>query len=69
MWETFMTRPFHLRGEVRRVGELTTPWPCFMMATTDECATARTADLQGELPKASDALHPNLQATSYPTNL
>lgn len=34
MWETFTTKPYHDSGEVRRIGEITTPWPCFMIATT-----------------------------------
>lgn len=46
MWETFMTRPYHLKGEVRRVGELTTPWPCFMVASTDACVDAHAVALQ-----------------------
>eukprot|EP00696_Hemimastix_kukwesjijk_P011466 gnl/Hemi2/243_TR64_c0_g1_i1.p1 gnl/Hemi2/243_TR64_c0_g1~~gnl/Hemi2/243_TR64_c0_g1_i1.p1 ORF type:complete len:508 (-),score=126.05 gnl/Hemi2/243_TR64_c0_g1_i1:19-1362(-) len=32
MWETFTTKPFHDSGEVKRVGDVTTPWPCFMLA-------------------------------------
>lgn len=34
MWETFTTKPYHDSGEVRRIGEITTPWPCFMIAST-----------------------------------
>ena len=26
MWETFTTKPFHDSGEVKRVGDITTPW-------------------------------------------
>jgi hypothetical protein len=33
LWETFTTKPFHDSGEIRRVGEIVTPWPCFMVAT------------------------------------
>jgi hypothetical protein len=33
LWETFTTKPFHDSGEIRRIGEITTPWPCFMVAT------------------------------------
>ena len=32
MWETFTTKPFHDSGEVKRVGDITTPWPCFLLA-------------------------------------
>ncbi len=29
-----MTKPFHDNGDLRRIGEITTPWPCFMIAST-----------------------------------
>lgn len=32
LWETFTTKPFHDSGEIRRIGDITSPWPCFMMA-------------------------------------
>jgi hypothetical protein len=34
MWETFTTKPYHDSGEIRRIGEITTPWPCFLIAST-----------------------------------
>ena len=36
MWENFTTKPYHDSGEIRRIGEITTPWPCFMMAATKQ---------------------------------
>jgi ABC-type nitrate/sulfonate/bicarbonate transport system substrate-binding protein/cyclopropane fatty-acyl-phospholipid synthase-like methyltransferase len=33
MWESFTTKPFHDSGEVRRIGEIYTPWPCFLLAS------------------------------------
>eukprot|EP01121_Diplochlamys_sp_Union-15-3_P017639 TRINITY_DN6248_c0_g1_i1.p1 TRINITY_DN6248_c0_g1~~TRINITY_DN6248_c0_g1_i1.p1 ORF type:complete len:568 (-),score=83.11 TRINITY_DN6248_c0_g1_i1:63-1766(-) len=33
LWETFTTKPFHDSGEIRRIGDITTPWPCFMIAS------------------------------------
>mmetsp|Transcript_16972 Transcript_16972/g.35220 ORF Transcript_16972/g.35220 Transcript_16972/m.35220 type:complete len:177 (-) Transcript_16972:4579-5109(-) len=33
LWERFMTKPYHDRGELRLIGEVPTPWPCFMVAT------------------------------------
>ncbi|KAI9480406.1 MAG: hypothetical protein EXX96DRAFT_562474 [Benjaminiella poitrasii] len=32
MWETFTTKPYHDAGEVKRIGEITPPWPAFMFA-------------------------------------
>ena len=34
MWEYFMQKPFYDKGEIRRIGEIVTPWPCFMIAST-----------------------------------
>ena len=36
LWEKFMTKPFVDNGEFRRIGETTTPWPCFMIAACNE---------------------------------
>jgi sulfonate transport system substrate-binding protein len=34
MWEYFMQKPFYDKGEIRRIGEIVTPWPCFLIAST-----------------------------------
>jgi ABC-type nitrate/sulfonate/bicarbonate transport system substrate-binding protein len=36
LWEKFMTKPYVDNGEFRRIGETTTPWPCFMIAARNE---------------------------------
>ncbi|MFK7923462.1 MAG: substrate-binding domain-containing protein [Bacteroidia bacterium] len=35
-WEKYTTKPYVDRGSLRRVGEFITPWPCFVVAATDE---------------------------------
>ena len=35
-WEKFTTKPFVDNGTLRRVGEFYTPWPCFVIAATDD---------------------------------
>lgn len=35
MWEKFMTKPYVDKGELRKVGEFPTPWPCFVLVATD----------------------------------
>lgn len=35
-WEKFTTKPYVDAGQLRRVGEYLTPWPCFMIAATQE---------------------------------
>ncbi|WP_371068261.1 hypothetical protein, partial [Salmonella enterica] len=41
-----MTKPYHDSGEVRRIGEIVTPWPWFMMAARRSTIDARLEDLQ-----------------------
>ena len=36
MWEHFTTKPLVDGGTFRRVGDCPTPWPCFVIAATDE---------------------------------
>ena len=35
-WEKYTTKPYVDAGRLRRVGEFVTPWPCFVIAATDE---------------------------------
>lgn len=35
-WEKFTTKPYVDQGLLRRVGEYKTPWPCFVIAATDD---------------------------------
>ena len=35
-WEKFTTKPYVDNGEFRRIGEMTTPWPCFVIAARNE---------------------------------
>ena len=36
MWEHFTTKPLVDQGVFRRIGSITTPWPCFLVAVRDE---------------------------------
>ncbi|CAF0950104.1 unnamed protein product [Adineta steineri] len=46
MWEYFMSKPFYDKGEIRRIGEIITPWPCFMIASTTNIVSERLNDLE-----------------------
>lgn len=35
-WEKFTTKPFVDNGQLRRLGEFVTPWPCFVIAAREE---------------------------------
>lgn len=36
MWEKFMTKPLVDQGVFRNIADCPTPWPCFVIAVTDE---------------------------------
>ena len=35
-WEKYTTKPYVDGGQLRRVGEYVTPWPCFVIAATND---------------------------------
>ncbi|MEL6560703.1 MAG: substrate-binding domain-containing protein [Bacteroidota bacterium] len=35
-WEKFTTKPYVDKGVLKRIGEYPTPWPCFVIAATDD---------------------------------
>lgn len=35
-WEKYTTKPYVDSGQIRRIGEYLTPWPCFVIAATDK---------------------------------
>ncbi|MEM8886974.1 MAG: substrate-binding domain-containing protein [Bacteroidota bacterium] len=46
LWERFSTQPFVDDGIFRRIGEIPTPWPSFMIAVREEVFENRSKDLQ-----------------------
>lgn len=34
-WEKYTTKPYVDSGQLKRIGEFITPWPCFVIAATD----------------------------------
>ena len=55
MWETFTTKPFHDSGEVKRVGDITTPWPCFMVAALRSTIDANLDAIRSTLAAINEA--------------
>lgn len=39
LWEKYTTKPYVDSGELRRIGECPTPWPCFVIAVTQRLLT------------------------------
>jgi sulfonate transport system substrate-binding protein len=45
LWEKFTTQPFVDQGKCRRIDELKTPWPCFVIAARQEVLNTRSDEL------------------------
>ncbi|WP_332910844.1 hypothetical protein [Algoriphagus boritolerans] len=39
LWEKYTTAPMVKNGTMRRIGELPSPWPCFVMVASDKALT------------------------------
>ena len=57
MWETFTTKPFFDNGELRKVGDVPTPWPAFSFV----CPTAWPAGSELDDSVLRDCLFPALR--------
>lgn len=44
-WEKYTTKPYVDNGQLRRLGEYLTPWPCFVIAATDKILNDRPNDV------------------------
>ena len=40
-WEKYTTKPYIHKGLLRRIGEFISPWPCFMIAATNQIIEAK----------------------------
>ena len=43
LWEKFTTKPLVDAGDLRRVGEIPTPWPCFVLSVREAFLTEHAA--------------------------
>ncbi len=50
LWEKYTTQPFVDQGKCKRIGEVLTPWPCFVIAVRTEILQQEAPLLQAILP-------------------
>ena len=65
LWEKYTTQPFVDQGKCKRIGEVYTPWPCFVIAVRNEvldsdhdllkCMLKVVQERASQLKNASDA--------------
>ena len=46
LWEKYTTHPFVEQGKCKCIGEVVTPWPCFVIAVRDEILVANPEIIQ-----------------------
>ena len=51
MWEHFTTKHYWDAGEVKRVGEIYTPWPSWMITARNDVAREELEDVLGRITK------------------
>lgn len=44
-WEKYTTKPYVDSGQLRRIGEFITPWPCFVIAATDQLLATQSKEV------------------------
>jgi ABC-type nitrate/sulfonate/bicarbonate transport system substrate-binding protein len=54
-WEKFTTSPYVKSGELRRIAEYNTPWPCFVVAATDNMIKKQPKELTRVLRTIHDS--------------
>ncbi|MEE9374686.1 MAG: uracil-DNA glycosylase, partial [Saprospiraceae bacterium] len=54
-WEKYTTKPYVDSGELRRLGEFITPWPCFVIAATDDIISQESASITRMLHTIHDS--------------
>ena len=56
-WEKYTTKPYVDSGQIRRIGEYLTPWPCFVIAASDK--------VLAQHPEAIDEMLDIIQASCH----
>jgi len=46
LWETFTTKPYMDQNLVRKIGEVVTPWPCFVIAVRNDVLEANPSSVK-----------------------
>lgn len=48
-WEKYTTKPYVTKGQLKRIGEFISPWPCFMIAARNEVIESNPKELDAFL--------------------
>lgn len=64
-WEKYTTKPFVDNGQLRRVGEFITPWPCFVIAARNEFLEKYPDEIIRMLRTIHDSCDTFMQSNDY----
>lgn len=65
-WEKYTTKPYVTNGLLKRIGEYKTPWPCFVIAASDDIIKREPANLTRMLRTIHDQCDRFMQAEDAP---
>lgn len=68
MWETFTTKPYFDSGEVRKIGEVPTPWPSWSIAANSKGENYELEKLDGFLERLEASIHDFTSPASFEQN-
>lgn len=54
-WEKYTTKPYVDNGQLKRIGQYLTPWPCFVIAATDKVIKEKPDELTRMLRTIHDS--------------
>lgn len=64
-WEKYTTKPYVDSGQLRRVGEFVTPWPCFVIVATDDILESEPDSVTRMLRTIHDSCDVFMQSDDY----
>lgn len=64
-WEKYTTKPYVDSGQLRRIGQFITPWPCFMIAATEDILEREPESIIRMLRTIHDSCDTFMQTDDY----
>ena len=56
-WEKYTTKPYVYAGEFKRIGEISTRWPCFVISVSDKLLANEIESVHAMLKTINESIH------------
>lgn len=57
MWEHFTSKKYYDNGEIKKIGEIYTPWPSWVISVNQETLKSKTNDIKNFLVSVNQGIH------------